>query len=223
MPPIVPTTQDGLLDWYSQHAPVWTVAAASIGLLPAQTTALSDLVTAAKTARDNRLNAAQAAKTATVAYNAALSNLGTFGAAMMATIRAYAEATDDEGVYQKADIPPPAKPTPAGPPVTPTEFTADPNADGTITLKWKGSVAQNGGFDLERSIDGGAYTAIKSTRSKTYLDKAIPMNSAMIVYRIYGTRDDVRNENPATTQVLFGTLPPELQAAFRSGPAAEAA
>lgn len=218
MSDIVPKTQDGLLDWYSQHQPKWESAGAAIGVDPALSTALKDLVETAKIAKAARIDAKASAKSATVTYKQSLANLSSLGAAIMATIRAYAEATDDVTVYAKADIPPPAKPTPAPPPLAPTEFTADPNANGTITLRMKGSVAQNGSFDIERSIDGGPYTLLKNTREKTYVDNAVPTNSTIIAYQCYGVRDSKRSADSASTTVLFGNLPAALQAAFRSGP-----
>lgn len=219
----VPQTQDGLLDWYAQHQPVWESDFAAVGLTMAQTDVLKGLVDAATIKRAARNNARQQSKSATLGFNQSLTALGTYGGALMATIRAYAEATNNPDVYEKADIPAPKPATPAPPPQAPEDFTADPNADGTITLRWRGSVSQNGSFDIERSIDGGPYIFVKNARAKTWMDHAVPMNTNMIVYRGYGVRDAVRSGTSASTTVIFGNLPAALAAAFRTGPVAEAA
>ena len=223
MADVVPKTQDGLLDWYAQHQPKWEASAAAIGISLAQATALKALVDAATAKRASRNDARQTSKTATQSFNQSLSDLGSFGAALMATIRAFAEATDDPNVYDLADIPAPKPATPAPPPVAPADFTADPNADGTITLRWKGLISQNGSFDIERSIDGGAWTFVTNVRAKTWKDEAVPMNTNMIAYRGWGRRDDVRSATAAQTMVNFGNLPTTLLAAFRDENFAEAA
>ncbi len=223
MTTVVPQSQEGLVNWYATHEPVWSTHFASIGVSEAQCSALKDLVEAAKLALTARELAQEEARSKTEAVHTALAALSGFGAAMMSTIRAYAEATDDPNVYQTALIPAPKPDTPAGPATMPTDFEADPNPDGTITLKWKGTVAQGQSFDIERSVDGGAWVFVKNTRKKNWKDTAVPTNVSGITYRIYGTRNDVRSDKSATAQVLFGTLPPELQAAFRSGPESLAA
>lgn len=223
MSEIVPQTQEGLLNWYATRQPVWAANAAGLGLSVEQCTALATLVETAQDELAARELAREQAIAKTEDVHNALGALGGFGAALMATIRAFAEAKDDPSIYTTALIPAPKPDTPAGPATSPTEFSADPNPDGTITLKWKGTVAQNQSFDIERSVDGGAWIFIKNTRKKSWKDVAVPTNISGITYRIYGTRDDVRSDKPTITQVLFGTLPPELQAAFRSGPESMAA
>src|SRR5690606_1211712 len=94
---------------------------------------------------------------------------------------------------------------------------ADPIADGTILLKWKGTLSHGQDFDIERAIDDGPFVFIKNVRAKSYHDMAVPMNTNAIKYRIYGVRATKRSVTSATANVLFGTLPPALQAAFRSG------
>lgn len=214
---VIPTTQEGVLEYFADHAPVWEAQALAIGITASQATALNNAVESFKAARTARSVLKQQAKAATTTVDQTYNELRTIGAGLLAIIRAYAETTNNPAVYAIAEVAPPKPPTPAPPPENPTMFTADPAANGTIDLKWKGSAAQNGSFDIERSIDGGPYVLLTNKRTKKWTDVAVPMNTNMIVYRIFGVRDDVRSSPGTTAQVLFGTLPAAIQAAFRTG------
>lgn len=212
----IPQSRNDIISFYAQHAPIWSTAPVDIGL----TIPTAAAVKAAADEAVAALNAAEAArnasKVATDTLNAKAASLRLIGGAAMATIRAFAETTGNEEIYQKAQISPPAPPKPVGPPVSPTEFSADPNADGTITLKWKGTVSGNQWFVIERSIDMGAWTFIKSIREKRWLDTAVPMNVSNITYRVFGLRGSELSVSPPTAAVNFGTLPAALAAAFRT-------
>jgi hypothetical protein len=216
MASVIPTTQEGLLAFYLERQGTWEAKALELGLLPASVTALKSATEALQAARMTRAELKNQAKAATVSVEEKYAELRSVGAGLVATIRAFAETTNNTQVLVTAQLPPQKPPQPAPPPENPTKFTADPKADGTITLKWTGSVAQNGSFDIERSIDGGAFVLLTNKRTKTWTDVAVPMNTNVIVYRIYGVRDDTRSSPGTTAQVLFGNLPAELRAAFRA-------
>ncbi len=226
MSKVIPGPRDEMLDFYANHIETWDMNQASIGLGAPELTALKEALDAALLQRGATQQLRQNARTATDVLNAKAALVRSLGGAAMSTIRGYAEATDPAVVYAKADLPMPKPPTPAGPPVAPTSVVADPNATGTITLKIKGSVAQNASFEIERSVDGGPYVLIKPTRSKTWTDEAVPMNTNVIIYRVWGARDDVRSQTATSATVNFGNLPAEILAAFRTNgiePQAEAA
>lgn len=220
---VIPGGRDAMLTFYQNRIDLWSSNAADIGLAPETVLALKDSLDAALAQLALAQQTRDLAKTETGVLNAMAAATRALGGAAMATIRAYAESTGDEKVFQKANIPPPKPPQPAGPPSPAQNLVADPHPNGTIELKWKGTVAQNASFDIERSVDGGSYVFIRNTRDKAWIDEAVPMNSAFITYRIYGVRDGKRSVSVSAT-VQFGTLPAALQAAFRStGPQAEAA
>lgn len=213
---IVPESRDSMMTYFQTMQPVWELVAAEVGLLPAQTDELKARLDAALATHANALAARAQSKALTAQLDAEAAALRSYGVALMQTIRSYAEQqANPEATYSKAQIPPPKPPQPAGPPSPAVNFSADPRADGTIELTWRGTVAQNASFDIERSIDGGPYAFIKNTRTKSWIDEAVPMNIALITYRIYGVRDGARSKVESTT-VQFGTLPPALQAAFRT-------
>jgi hypothetical protein len=218
----IPSGRNELVDFYEKHYELWVDKALEIGLSVELAAAVKTAAEAAIAARNNAGLLRNSAKMGTTDYYEKADALRSIGGAAVATIRAFADATDNKTVYITAAISPPAPPTPAGPPSPAVNFTADPRADGMINLKWKGTVAQNASFDIERCVDSGPYVLLDNVRTKSFLDKAVPMNTNMIVYRIYGKRDGVRS-TPETATVLFGNLPAAIQAAFRSGPAAQAA
>lgn len=219
----IPKTANELVDFYAAHFEIWEQHALQIGLSTELVTAVKDASGTAVAARNAAIAARNASKLATSMYHDKVDILRSIGGAAVATIRAFAEATDNSEVYDLAKLSPPAPPSPAGPATAPTEFTADPNADGTITLRWKGTIARGQTFDIERSIDGGPAAFIKNMRGKKYIDTAVPTGAVSITYRAWGVRNNVRSETSASTQVLFGTLPPALQAVFKTGNATLAA
>lgn len=222
---VLPGTRDAMVAWFNDRIDLWTVSAAEIGLDPLAVTAFKSQLESVNGQISQMAIKRNAARAATINTNASAAVLRAAGSGLIATIKAFAETSGDEEVYEKANVPPPAPPKPAPPPVAPEAVTADPNATGTITLKIKGSVAQNGSFRIERSVDGGPYVLVDPTRSKTWTDTAVPMNSNVIAYRVFGVRDEKRSQTATGATVNFGTLPAALQAAFRSdaGPAAQAA
>ncbi len=212
----IPQSRNDIINFYAQHEPIWQTEQADIGLSVDQVAQVKSAVEAAVLALNAAEAARNASKLATAMLNEKAAQLRSVGGAAVATIRAYAETTGDEAIYDKAKVSPPAPPKPVGPPVSPTNFTADPNADGTITLKWKGTVSGNQSFVIERSVDMGPWIMVEGLRKKAWLDTKVPMNVNLIRYRIFGVRGNQYSVNPALTNVNFGTLPPELAAAFRT-------
>lgn len=222
---VLPGTRDAMLAWFNERIELWVAEAAAIGLDPLAVNAFKTQLESVNTQASQMFIARNAARAATISTNSSAAVLRAAGSGLIATIKAYAETTGDDSVYEKSNVPPPAPPTPAPAPTAPEMVTADPNAVGTITLKIKGSIAQNGSFHIERSVDGGPWVLVNPTRLKTWTDEAVPMNVATIAYRVFGVRDDKRSQTATSASVNFGTLPPALQAAFRSaaGPTAQAA
>ncbi len=221
----IPNTRNEIVEFYKQHAEIWSTLTTEIGISVELAAAVKAATDAAVLAQQTAVAQRNTAKMSTTDFYDKADALRAIGGAAVATIRAYAEATDDKEVYIKAEVSPPAPPTPPGPPVAPKSVTADPNATGTITLKIKGSVAKNASFHIERSVDNGPWVLVNPTRSKTWTDEAVPMNTNTITYRVFGVRDNKRSDNATSATVNFGNLPAALQAAFRSdaGPKREAA
>src|SRR5204863_8818553 len=100
-----------------------------IGTTAALVTALAAKVTAAQTKLDAQVALQQQLKNATADLHLAIRDLVGAGGDIVKQIRAKA-ATDGDGVYILAQIPPPATPSPVPAPGTPTNFKVAVRADG---------------------------------------------------------------------------------------------
>lgn len=220
----IPNGRNALLGFYEAHADRWAASAAAVGLSPELAAAMASTTAEAAEAREAMIAARNAAKLATAMFYEKIETMRATGSAAVATIRAFAEATNNVEVYRTAEVSPAADRSPPPPPQAPSTLHADPNADGTVRLTWKGTLSRNQSFDVERSIDGGAYTLLKNVRGKNYRDAAVPSCAGRITYRLYGVRNNVRSSDVKTTQVLFGNVPAvAMQAALRGAAGAQAA
>ncbi|KAA0212970.1 MAG: hypothetical protein DYG94_13435 [Leptolyngbya sp. PLA3] len=194
----VPKTIADRLAFYEQHAPVWAAAATTIGLSVTQVTALAALVNDARVAFDDAQAARNASKAATVLQANAMSTLSDFGADLIKTIRAYAETNNNPDVYATAQIPPPAPPTPAGPPDMPTDLAASFLFPWGIRLTWKGSVAQGAYFGVFRRLRGESnFTFVQTTKEKSFDDTSLPAGVASVDYYIAAFRDQYQVNSAA--------------------------
>ena len=191
--PIVPESRLGQLEFYEAHVPVWTLNVAEIGLTAPQVTALSTLVTAARTAYDAQQPARNAAKAATQSFYDAVAAAHASGSDLIATIKTYASSTGSPAVYNAAQIPPPAPPTPAPPPAQPDDLSGTIDTFGVITLSWRATPkgpASGIFFDVERRTGSGTWTPMGATQETTFQDAAAGQQAATtnVAYRVRGRR-----------------------------------
>src|SRR5690606_7607425 len=130
------------LFWCQAHASVFSSHAADLGLTSAQTAAFSAGVAQTTLRLTNQQAARQAAQAATEAVNDAFVSLRRQAGEIVRTARAFAETqADPNAVYQLAELPAPAAPTPVPPPAQPSDLRVQLDAaTGALTLRWK---AQN--------------------------------------------------------------------------------
>lgn len=177
--PIVPNKDAEAITFFEAHIPVWTTAAASIGVTPLQITSFDTQVKAARAKLTAAIAAREASKTATNAFSTSVGTMREVGADLIATIKAFAETSNNPNVYDLAQIPPPAAPTPPPALVAPENLTADPAADGSISLKWKGSIKYSTFFSIFRKGPGETgFTQISTVASKQFIDPAPPPPAA---------------------------------------------
>ncbi|KAA0214268.1 MAG: fibronectin type III domain-containing protein [Leptolyngbya sp. PLA3] len=210
MASVVPNTRQELIAWYAQRAASWASNAANIGLDTSQVTALATLINAAQTTESAAFTARVASRNATVNYHTNADILKEFGAGLVKTIKAYAEATDSNIVYSLASIPPPSKPGPLGAPETPTNVRASLNNNGHIEVKWDGSRAGGTSFRIERNtfpIDGAAsnWQLIDVVEERSFMDGHVPQGLAMALYRVIAQRSGGVSVASEPGQVIFGT------------------
>lgn len=205
---IVPDTRLGKLEFYEAHLSAWTLNAAGIGLQSSQLTALSGLVSAARAQFNAQQAAHAAAKSATESFYFKVSDMHQLGSDLIKSIKAYAATKNDPNVFVLAQIPAPAEPTPAGPPVTPTNLTAVMNSDGTILLQWKGSLAQRQFFSVWRQLPTQAVPVqIAAVAAKAFTDLTVPRGLSQVVYSVRAHRDTAVSTPTDNLVVFFGAVP----------------
>lgn len=172
---VVPTKDIEALQFFETHVAIWQGAPATIGLSALLVTSLDNAAKAARLQLSAQQAAKTAAKTATNTFHGGMTTLRGVGADLIKTIKAFAETTNNPNVYNLAQIPPPAAPSPPPPLSAPEDFTADPAADGTISLAWKGSLRSSTFFSIFRRGPGETnFSQIATVAAKGFIDTAPP-------------------------------------------------
>jgi hypothetical protein len=189
---VVPKKIAERIQWYRDHAPLFTANAAAIGITPAEATDLAARAAAAKTAFDAQQAAQLAAESATTDLRAADQYLSQVGAALIAKVRAKAALGGGTAVYALAGLPTPATPSPVGNPGTPSNFAVQLFQDGSLELTWraknpKGSVGTM--YQVyRRTTPAGEFAYVGGTGSKKFVDTALPAGVSQVTYQVQGVR-----------------------------------
>ena len=218
---IIPKTVIGQVEFCEQHANLWVINYAAIGLTNGQSEAF-------KTLAENARIAYEAAQSAKLTYRAAVTNqnaaiaaaVGGVGGAsdMIRFIKAFAENSGDANtVYAKAQIPPPAIPAPIPAPGKPENFNVALQPDGSVTLSWDSTnSAASGGafFSVSRKLPGqSAFTVIggapgstTESRRMSFTDSSIPTSAAQTgaQYIVQGRRGTLMGQMSDAITVQFG-------------------
>lgn len=210
MSSVVPSTDLGKLEFYEAHLAAWGTAPANIGLTAGQVTSLNTLTTAARTAFNGALTAREAAKAATGNMHNKINSMHALGSDLIKIIKAYAATQNDPNVFVLAQIPEPAPRTPAPPPEAPTDLSASMNADGSIRLSWKGTLAYRQFFSVWRQTPSeDAPQQIAAIAAKEFVDLTVPRGLAQTIYSVRAHRDAAVSEPCPNLIVYFGVLPSE--------------
>lgn len=206
---VLPDTDLLRVQFAEAHTAGWTSNAAAIGLTGPQVTAIVAAAAAARTAFNTQQTAKNAAKAATSAFHASAGTMTDLLRVAIAGIKLKAESLGGaagQAVYDLAQIPAPSAPTPPGVPDAPTMLTADPNADGTITLSWKGSTAFQTFFNVWRRVGAsGEWTPLGATAVKKFLDAGVPSGVASLSYRVTAQRQADVSAPSVEATVNFGS------------------
>ncbi|MCC6357108.1 MAG: hypothetical protein IT450_00070 [Phycisphaerales bacterium] len=198
------------IQWCQTHAPIFSANAAAIGLTPAQATAFTTATDTAATDVQAQDAAKQAAKVATQEANGSVGSLQTMAGDLVRVIRAFAQTqTKPDVIYNTAQIPPPAQPSPTPPPGSPTEFRIELLQTGPLKLTWKCPNPPGIGgttYEIMRRVGAGAFTYVGTTGSREFLDETLPAGSASATYQITATRSTSRGV-PAQFTVNLGVTP----------------
>ncbi len=188
----------------------WSENPTAIGLTEGQVATFAAQLQEAVDAVQRARQAQDAARLAVVMQETRLAEASRTAQNLINTIKAYAahvggiETLDAALVNPRADAAPP-------PPLRRAEhFSADPAADGSIVLRWKGSTANGHFYAIHRSIDGGPFTYLGSVGARKWTDKTVPAGSRTIFYRLYTQRGDKQSTESASTTVQLGVAPRPL-------------
>ncbi len=201
------------LEWCQAHTSVFSANAAQIGLTPAQATAFSAATTAAAAALLAQEQARQAALVATQAAADAFGTLRSSAGDAVRLIRAFAESqTKPSVVYNLAQIPPPASPSPAPPPAQPTDLTVTLDASGgNLTLRWKAAnpTGTSGtSYIIRRKLpEESAFSFIGLSGRKEFVDNTLIAGPDSVQYTVQGQRADSSGPLSAIFTVNFGQAP----------------
>lgn len=210
---VLPTTRSGQLEWFEARINGWILRAPEIGITTAQANSLKALVMAARTASTAADTARAAAKAATETFYNAVTAMRTPGRAYIATIKAFAEATENPNVYALAQIDPPAPPTPVPAPDMPTDFTGSVSPTGVVTLTWsatRSGVSSGVFFIVARQREGEPnFTVISGTPILTFIDPEPKVCDGTVMYQVRARRGD-----------LFSAWTTPLSFSLNSGPMA---
>ena len=215
--------RSAFLEWCQAHDDVFVANAAAIGLTPAQASAFAGDTDKAVSANLAQEKAKQAALVATQVIDGCIDTLKTTAGDTIRTIRAFAEQSADPlNVYNIAQIPPPATPTPAPPPAQPSDLTVLLNPSmGTLTLRWKATnPAGTSGtsYIIRRKLPTEtAFQFVGVSGKKEFVDGTFLAGPDSVQYTVQGQRSDSSGPVSEIFTVNFGNLPGIGMAASVSG------
>src|SRR4051812_42465952 len=132
---LIPKTKIGKIQFFNSKITPWQTNAVAIGTTAAAVTDLQTKLTNAQTKLDAQIAAEAAFRTAVAAADDAVGILALAGADIIKNIRAKA-ATAGNTVYELAEIPAPANPTPVTTLGKPTDFLVTLSESGALELSW---------------------------------------------------------------------------------------
>lgn len=216
MPGTNPDRNVQLIEFAELHAPVWEDVAGRINLTPSQAASYKAATAAARTAYNDAQVIRQQAKVATERQNEALAVLRSTNSSLLKIIRGFAQdQANPLEIYQLAQIPAPAGPSPFAAPSTPFDLNATlAITDGGIQLRWKAS--QPSGitgvvYRVDRQTGNSTtWTLVALTGSKNTIDTSVPVGTSRVIYRVIAQRGSLTSNASNPLEIRFGTGPGEM-------------
>jgi hypothetical protein len=202
----LPQSMVGKLEWFETRTPLWNPDPPGIGLSIAQATEIINRTALAREAYNAALAARATSKAATQAWHDAAESMHTYGADLISTIKAFAETTDDPGVYDTAQVSPPSPPGQLPPPNQPADVTTLLRNDGVIDVRWKGAQPAGTRYTIHRRLAGeNIFTLIGDSGSdKMFLDGGVPQGTTTATYYIVARRGEQASPASEQTTIAFG-------------------
>lgn len=218
---VLPTKMAEEITFGEAHAPLWAGANTTIGLQVATCTAISAAVTAARKAFTDAESARETSKAATNNLKLKMAAMHTLLSDAVQTIRLFAETTGNPNVFTLAQIPAPAAPQPAPPPMQPVELGASIIPGGILRISFKATDTASSGattYLVSRKLSTetafrviGSAGSSRSTQGanlprgfKFFDDTSLPSGSNNMQYMVQGQRGSVYGLPSQTFTVTIG-------------------
>ena len=204
----VPRKYPEAIAWVNTHVPIWTAAAASIGLDPTQPVNLDALATEAAAAKAAYDAAKSESDTLYEAYQAKAKAMRTQATSQVGQIRSFAKGSPNpQTVYTAAQIPAPADRAPLPAPGTPVLFTIGLDQSGALSVKFKcpnpprvGSLS----YIVERSLGAQQpFVYLKTVAERVFDDDTVPNGTGDVTYRVTA-QSPTKQGSPGYFTVRFG-------------------
>ncbi|MFG0283362.1 MAG: hypothetical protein ACF8R7_02975 [Phycisphaerales bacterium JB039] len=186
--PTIPTSREAQINYFEQHVAIWANDPAAIGLTSGIVTNLNGLTQQARSAFVSVEAVRSQSKASTTGYYNATDAMREAGAAAIDAIRAFAKTSGDPNVYEAAQIPPPASPTPYPAPAAPSGVKTSLDASGNIIIDWDITQPAPGAqvFTViyRRLNANGAYSIIGNTQGKQFTDTTVPVGTSEVAYQL---------------------------------------
>lgn len=177
------------IQYLEDRIPLWEADPTAVGLSVEQVAAASLLTQTARDAYTSQQAAELAASNALTTRDEAIASMRAFSANLISTIRAFARAENDPGVYAAAGLLPPADPTPSPDPQVPTDVTLQLGNQGSIEVRWEGSLALGTFYEVQRTLDNGVnWVPVDTVSTRIAIDQGVPAGTGQAGYRVRAKR-----------------------------------
>ncbi len=214
MASVLPSDRQGLIEFANVHAAVWSSAPATIGLTPAQVTAISNALESAIAGQNSVAVARTNSKTATSVFSENISDLRSSLSEAVRNIKAFAESSaNPENIYNLAQIPSPSDRGPSVPPNRAYELAATLDiSTGALSVRWKASQPQGVTgvvYQIRRAVTNtsgvtGDFSLVGAVGGKTFQDFTVPGGVRGVRYQIQAQRGTLTSPWSDTLEVNFG-------------------
>lgn len=205
----MPDTIIDRLNFVSTRLPILEAAPANFGLAAPAILLLKGTLVAAQTAYEAAIKARQSSVEATALQAAALRAMTAQQSTVFRTLKTFADSrttiAQRDAVYIAAQLPLPSSGGTLPPPTTPYETNADPNANGTVTVKWKATGNAGCVYLVFRKLAGNStFSQIGYIGKKTFVDGTVPAGTTSCQYQVQAVRGQQVSTASQPASVQFG-------------------
>ncbi|QQS08359.1 MAG: hypothetical protein IPK69_10200 [Phycisphaerales bacterium] len=203
-------TMEERMVWLETHRQLWESDPQSLGLTSEDVLALGAMLTAVREADRAAEVARQASRNATTQLNVSLEAAQARGSALSRRIQSYIDETQDETLWSRAGLTPPARRGEAPPPVAPTSLFAALDSLGNLRITWHARQprgTQGAVYVVRRQLDGEAnFTLLEVVGGKALVDRTIPRGTTGVRYVVHTRRGESLSAPSPVLAVRFGSL-----------------